>query len=311
MERLIDLDAARRIAADGLRLCLAGDEAAGLALYHTIAKPGLFAKLPLGLHVDMLREAGRDGSAESLAALTLRQNGDLSRKAMRADATAADKACEYEALLARGLANPLMVNRYLGMLTALGRTAEVAAMFDAERLLHVVRIDGADAAAQALLDREAGLEIGSSHSVRDMRKIPRLHDIAEFAPLLAACRAETNAYCARWAASDHPLAQFVAGAFAIQAWGLISRGEGYNSRHQHPHGWTTGVYYPAGLTPGIGGGSLCIGGWQDPAPPGWPVAQIRPEAGMLVLLPSYYVHWTDRLSAPGLRLSIPFNAVPV
>ncbi len=286
----LDLEATQKIAADGLRLCLAGDEAAGLARYRSIDGPPAYARLPLGLHVHVLRDAGREEAADTLAALTVRGGGDLAWKAVRGGVSPEAAAAEYEGWLARGLANPLMVNRYLRALTALERTAEVAAIFDSARLLHSVRIDGAEAAAKALLDREAGLEIGSRISIRDQREIRGLADIPEFAPVLAACRAETRAYHDRWAASDHPLARLVPSDFAIEAWGLISRGEGYNARHQHPIGWATGVYYPTGLDARFADGSLCIGGWSDPAPPGWPVAEIRPEAGLLVLMPSYYVH---------------------
>lgn len=305
----IDLDAARAVIADGLRLCLAGDETDGLARYRSVAVPHLFEKLPLGLHVHMLREAGRLDAAGLLATLTLRSGGDLAWKAARPNVSPELRAAEYEALLAQGLGNPRMVDRYLGALTDLGRTADVAAIFDPARLLDIVQIGGGDVAARALLDREAGLETQARQSIRDMREIPKLRHIPEFAPLIAACRAETKAYYARWAASDHPLACLVPEAFELSAWGLISRGEGYNLRHQHPLGWATGVYYPAGVDQDIAGGSLCIGGWQDPAPPGWPVAKIRPEAGLLVLMPSYYVHWTEPLGAPGLRLSIAFDAV--
>ncbi len=306
--REIDLDVARKAVAEGLRLCLAGDDSEGLARYRSVARPRAFGELPLGLHVHLLREAGRDGAAELLTALTIRTGGDLAWKTAGKDASLAAKAAEYAALLAKGLANPRMINRYLRLLTQLERSAEVAAIFDPGLLLHCVRIGGGDVAARALLDREAGLEVGSNLSVRNMREILGLKRIAEFAPVLAACRAETEAYFARWAASDHPLAHLVPRDFEIDAWGLISRGEGYNTRHQHPKGWATGVYYPVGLDADIVGGSLRIGGWSDPAPPGWPVADIRPESGLLVLIPSYYVHWTDPLGAPGLRLSIAFDA---
>lgn len=305
-----DIEADRRTAAEALRLCLDGDEPAGLARYRSIDGPPAYARLPLGLHVHVLRDAGREDAADTLAELTVRGGGDLAWKALRDGASPQVAAAEYEAWLARGLVNPLMVNRYLRALTALGRTAEVAAIFDPARLLHIVRIGGAEAAAKALLDREAGLAIGSRISIRDQREVRGLADIPEFAPVLAACRAETQAYCARWRASDHPLAHLVPAAFSLAAWGLISRGEGYNSRHQHPIGWATGVYYPLGVPDHLAGGSLCIGGWTDPAPPGWPVGEIRPEPGLLVLMPSYYVHWTRPLGVPGLRLAIAFDAVP-
>jgi hypothetical protein len=305
----IELEAARPIVAEGLRLCLAGDESAGLARYRSVAFPQHFAHLPLGLHIDMLREGGRDEAADALTAITLGGGGDLAWKAARAGVSDADRAAEYARFFAAGLGNPHMVDRYLRALTRLGRTDDVAAIFDPARLLHTVKVDVGDA-AQALLDREAEGRESERQSVYKMRMLRGLNRIPEFDALLAACRAETAAYTARWAASGHPLARLVPNDFEIRAWGLISRGEGYNSRHQHPVGWATGVYYPIGLPEAIGGGSLCVGGWRDPAPAGWPTAKIRPEAGLLVLMPSYYVHWTEPLGAPGLRLSVAFDAVP-
>lgn len=310
MEGPTDPEAARRASADALRLCLAGNESAGMAQYRSVAEVGeTIAALPLGFHVHMLRGAGRSEAAEALAALTLDMGGDLAWKSRVGDVPAV-AAAEYEEFFAHGLANALMVNRYIAALTALGRTEEVAAIFDPERLLRTVRIEGSDVAAKALLEREAGLEPGSRMSVRQMTQVQKLQHFPEFAPLLAACRNAVDTYLARWASSDHPLARLVPNAFTLGAWGLISRGEGYNTRHRHTIGWATGVYYPIGLDPAISGGSLCIGGWSDPAPPGWPVATIRPEPGLLVLMPSYYVHWTEPLGAPGLRLSIAFDAIP-
>lgn len=303
-------DVATRIAADALKQCLDGDEAGGLDAYRSIARPRAFTRLPLGLHIHMLREAGRDMAADELIAMTLSRGGDLAWKAVRKGVAPAVAAAEYEEWLARGLANPLMVNRYAGALTRLGRIDEVAAIFDTARLLRRVTIGGADAVARALLDREAELEVGSRISVREMRELLGVHLLPEFAPLIAECRAAITPYLADWAASDHPLASLVPRDFKIGAWGLISRGEGYNTRHQHSVGWATAVYYPMGLPDEMKRGSLKIGGWNDPAPPGWPDFDIRPEPGLLVVMPSYYVHWTDPLGAPGLRLSVALDAIP-
>jgi hypothetical protein len=306
----IHIAAARQATADGLRLCLAGDDAAGLERYRAAAESRAVSVLPLGLHVHLLREAGRDAAADALTVLTAMEGGDLAWQAAREGVPPEVAAAEYEAFVAKGHANALMVNRYLSLLTQLGRTADVAAIFDPARLLHCVQIGGAEEAAQALLDREMRAEIGHRMSIREMREIRGLRHLPELEPLIAAFRAETAAYHARWAASDHMLAPLVPADFKIAPWGLISRGEGYNDRHNHPRGWATGVYYPVGVPDEIAGGSLCVGGWDDPTPPGWPMVEVRPEAGLLVLMPSYYVHWTRPLGVPGLRLSIAFDARP-
>jgi hypothetical protein len=309
----MDLDEATRTAAEGLRLCLEGDEAGGLKLYRTCALPRLLGRLPLGLHAQMIEDAGHGDAASALRALTLEHGGDLAwRAAVRPGTSPEVIATEYEGFFARGLANPAMVGGYVEALTSLGRADEVAALFDAERLIHQVRIGAADAVAAALLKAEDGLEYGSrqiTHGMRYLLGVEQLR-LPVFDALLAECRAETLAYFERWAESDHPLAQLVPRDFTIAAWAMVSRAEGYNSRHRHPVGWATGVYYPAGLPEGSTGGSLRIGGWSDPPPPGWPSASIRPEPGLLVLIPSWYVHWTEPTGAEDARLAIAFDAVP-
>lgn len=303
----VDGTDALRQAAEALRLCHAGEEAAGLALYRTLAKPKLFRALPLGLHAHLLDEAGRHDAASSLRRLALRRGGDLAWRRGGPEAEAA----EYEALFARGIANPVMAGRYVSLLTELGRTEALARMFDPDRLFCQAEVDGAQPAAAALLAEEADVPIVQRCNGKNMRKILALERrAAPFDTLLAACRTEAAAYLRRWAASDHPLARAVPEDFRIEAWALISRGEGYHHAHHHPIGWATGVYYPVGLPDGITGGELRVGGWDKKSPPGWPDLTIRPRPGLLVLMPSYYVHWTDQLSASGLRLSIAFDAIP-
>ncbi|NML05910.1 putative 2OG-Fe(II) oxygenase [Sphingomonas sp. G-3-2-10] len=308
----IDIGEAQRIVAEALRLCRSGDGAAGMARYRSAASPQLLAKLPIGLHVHLLDEAGCMAEAAELRRIAVRRGGDLAWRAARASASPGEIAAEYETLFAAGHANPLMVGRYIGVLTALGRAAEVAALFAPGLLLRKVRLEAglAEAVAAAMLAEEALLDRGSRLSVREMREIPGVHRRPAFAALMAACRSETARYLADWAASDHPLARHVPEAFVLNAWGLISRGEGYNTRHQHTLGWATGVFYPVGISDEFAGGALRIGGWGAETPPGWPELAIRPEAGMLVLMPSSYVHWTDPLGAPGLRMSVAFDAIP-
>lgn len=310
----LDIDDALRTIAEALRLCRSGDEAAGAALYRSCARPQLLAKLPVGLHVHLLEEAGCADVAAELRRIAVRRGGDLAWRGARAGASPGDVAAEYEALFAAGHANPLMVGRYIELLTVLKRADDVAALFDPALLLRKVDLgaDLAGAVAAAMLAEEPRLDRGSRLSVREMREISGLQKRREpaFLDLMAACRAETARYLADWAASDHPLARQVPEAFTLSAWGLISRGEGYNTRHQHTLGWATGVFYPVGVSDAFSGGALRIGGWGSETPPGWPKMAIRPEPGLLVLMPSSYVHWTDPLGAAGLRMSVAFDAIP-
>jgi hypothetical protein len=94
-------DAALAIATRALRLCLSGEGEAGLAEYRAIARRGTFQRLPLGLHIHMMREAGRDAEADAVTALTLRWGGDLAWRALRTEATPRVAAEEYEAWIVR------------------------------------------------------------------------------------------------------------------------------------------------------------------------------------------------------------------
>lgn len=298
--------------AEALRLCLAGDESAGLALYRRILRTKALATLPSGLHIRLLEDAGL-AAADALAALVVARGGDIScARLIRPDAPLAQVAEEYEALFARRRVNSRMIDRYLQTLTALGRHDEVSAIFDAPRLIHCTTIGDAAGAAAAMLEMEAGLDQGSVQISHAMRHLYHAQLAAHpvFAPLLAAFHTEAAAYLQRWRASGHPFAALVPQDFRIAAWGGIARAEGHNTRHNHPLGWVSGVYYPAGLPVESVGGTLRIGGWQDPPPPGWPDANIRPGPGLLVLMPSWFVHWTEPTRSSGARLAIPFDARP-
>ena len=308
----IDMGAAGRAIADGLRLCLAGEAAAGLACYRSAARPRAFGRLPLGLHVHLIEEAGRTDAADELRRMTLNQGGDLAWRAKRAGATQAEAATEYEALFARGHGNARMVSNYALVLESLGRSPDIAALFDQPRRLRFARLDCAGEVAESLLTLEAGM--GPSvrevvHHTRERLDIDRLGDPA-IDRLMAACRVEMAAYFTDWATSGHPLANLVPDQFGFSAWGHVSRGDGHATRHNHPVGWASAVFYPVGLDADEAGGNLRLGGWDAVPPPGWPDAKIRPEAGLLVMMPSWYVHWTEPLEQPGLRIAIAIDAIP-
>jgi hypothetical protein len=224
-------------------------------------------------------------------------------------------------LFAQGVINAPMVHAYLLALAKLGRDAAIAAVLDPEVLLWRVRLDLpapdgkpdglAGSIQQVLLAEEAQAPFQEAkQSVRKMRFIKRFqhHPDPAAIALMAAVREQARSYLARWSASDHVFARHVPREFRMSSWGLVSRGEGYNTPHIHLKGWATGVYYPAAPdTPQ--GGELRIGppAVLQPPGPGWPDLTIRPEPGLLVLTPSFYTHWTVPLDRPGLRSSVVFD----
>jgi hypothetical protein len=164
-----------------------------------------------------------------------------------------------------------------------------------------------------LLEREAEADLQQAvQSVRNMRLLPDVDSLPDPAAtrLIDAISRESRIYLRDWAASEHPLAKLVPTTVDIQAWGLISRGDGYTVPHIHAHGWATGVFYPA--RPEGNGGELMIGRLEDAggSDADWHTTRVRPNTGLLILIPSYYTHWTARLDGPGLRTSVAFDVLP-
>jgi hypothetical protein len=318
--RLETEETAERAPGQALLLLLAGETEAGLDLYDTCLKRPYRQYIPVGLHLVFLERAGLDSVAQQLRDLALRRGGNVAVRDMKPGASPEAIAAEYEALFERGIANSRMIFRYLVMLSRLGRTDEVAALLDVDRLLRTISLDrpapdgeagGLATAVQALLLREEGGTVDRDaeqplSGVPVLKAFHQLDDPAARA-LTAALREEADRYLRDWAASDHPLAHLVRRRFDLRAWALYARGNGYSTRHVHSGGWATGVYYPARV-PGAGG-DLMVGPPEElgDKSPGWPNAAIRPEPGLLVLMPSYCVHWTVPLEGPGLRTSIAFD----
>jgi hypothetical protein len=308
---------------DALRLLFAGQAEAGLAQYSDgLRRARNLLSVPAGLHVRLLEQAGRTSEADAVRRLALEGGADLALKAGSIGAEPAEAALEYERLIEAGTVNSRMIHEYLIVLAKLGRAGDIAAMLDPERLLRQVKIDPPSAAGapgtvaaaigDVLLEEESrGTYYQAKQSIRSMTTIRYLEKLEHpsMIALVGALRDESERYLADWRNSEHPLAGLVPAEFEISAWGLISRGEGYNTPHIHHRGWATGVYYSTGLPDEGEGGTLRIG-WSEElggAARGLPDVTIRPEPGLLVLMPSFYMHWTVPLGRPGLRISTAFD----
>ena len=97
--------------------------------------------------------------------------------------------------------------------------------------------------------------------------------------------------------------------FELLPWATISVGDGYTVPHIHSEGVISGVLYVAGPNE-MGADGYPVGALRVGAPPevenaaGWPDLAIAPKPGTLVMMPSYFTHWTIPLGRPGLRISI-------
>ena len=112
----------------------------------------------------------------------------------------------------------------------------------------------------------------------------------------------------------HDVMAYATENWTLRTWGTVLRNGGYQSPHQHPLGWLSGVYYvslPVSEN-GMSEGKLEFG--EPPAR-----IQVReacerkivtPKPGRLVLFPSWFYHRTQPFAGPGTRVSIAFDVMP-
>ena len=97
------------------------------------------------------------------------------------------------------------------------------------------------------------------------------------------------------------------------SWSVMLRGEGFHVNHIHPEGWLSSAYYVS-LPPEMGAsqeGALTFG--VPDAALNLDLAPRRieiPQAGRLVLFPSYLWHGTIPFKSKAPRLTVAFDAVP-
>jgi len=296
--------------ARAIALCRTGAVGDGIALYRKVLNS--FGNLPVGVHLKLLQSFGLHDAAEIIgrAALAAGANLCFSEVMGRSPAMIVD---EYRTLFAQGLINSRMVSRFLVALSKLGVSDEVAALLDPNRLFCMaqVTVGRSGASHWKLLERvllEAETEDTwqeAAQSVFKMHKITHLDRHPD--PLVQATLAEINRrvahYVANWTEADHVISRWVPRTFKVAPWAIISHGDGYNVPHIHPDGWVTGVLYVAGPDRADAGdgspGALRIGPPSDLTEcMGWADITVAPAPGTLVLMPSYYTHWTVPLAGP-------------
>ena len=109
------------------------------------------------------------------------------------------------------------------------------------------------------------------------------------------------------------------GMFSLSAWATVCRAGAYNAPHSHPDSAWSGIcYIDAGtesadrplsgmlefLDPRAGAEAVSAPG--DPY--GAPV-RVRPQAGLLVLFPSWLYHWVHPYVGETPRIAVSFNAI--
>ncbi len=117
--------------------------------------------------------------------------------------------------------------------------------------------------------------------------------------------------------NDHPLTARNTGSYRIAgSWSVRLHGGGRHVNHVHPEGWISSCYYISVPEETRSGDDKA--GWIKFAEPPFetrpatpPEKWVRPEAGMLVLFPSFLWHGTHPIHDGSVRVTAPFDAVPV
>ncbi|MEL6475486.1 MAG: putative 2OG-Fe(II) oxygenase [Pseudomonadota bacterium] len=117
-------------------------------------------------------------------------------------------------------------------------------------------------------------------------------------------------------APDHPLTARNTGIYDICAmWSVRLSGGGWHESHVHPEGWISAVYYAK--VPDGTAASPDKAGWIGFGAPSYPTVPpcdalrwIAPEAGMLVLFPSFMWHGVNPVNDGAERVTIPFDLIP-
>ena len=108
------------------------------------------------------------------------------------------------------------------------------------------------------------------------------------------------------------------GTLSISAWATVCRAGAYHAPHSHPDSAWSGVYY---VDPGSYSADRPLSGvleFLDPragveavTAPGDPYGEpfrIQPQAGLLVVFPSWLYHWVHPYAGERPRIAISFNA---
>ncbi len=113
---------------------------------------------------------------------------------------------------------------------------------------------------------------------------------------------------------DHPWVRHAPRQWGVNSWAVVLNDQGYQLSHIHPEAWMSAVYYVAIPEDGVGPG-YGEDGWIEFGRPSdqlfatveTPVRSVRPQAGTLVMFPSYSFHRTKPFSSEGQRISISFD----
>jgi tetratricopeptide (TPR) repeat protein len=134
--------------------------------------------------------------------------------------------------------------------------------------------------------------------------------------LFEAFDAPIRAYLAYIGTGADPLRRRNHGAYRFNGgWSVRLRSAGYHTHHVHPRGWISSAFY-VDLPDGMASAATqdgCLAFGQPgmlTTPPLQAQHVVRPEAGRLVLFPSYFWHGTVPFHSEQTRLTVAFDVIP-
>jgi uncharacterized protein (TIGR02466 family) len=244
------------------------------------------------------------------------------------NAQAAVEVCD--AFLARHPASTDLLAMKALALSDLGDETGARKLIDFDRFLRSVRVsppedyadlDAFNAALSAHVESHLTLTFApQSHATREGRHSGELltEPKGPIAHLEKAILAAADAYREEMGRdADHPFLAAPPAKWTLSVWGVVMQSAGHQIPHIHPAAWLSGVYY-AKLPDIVGAEDAGNAGWIEfGRPPDHchnhtepPVRSVRPEAGLMVLFPSYFYHHTVPFEAEGTRISIAFDLMP-
>jgi len=196
------------------------------------------------------------------------------------------------------------------------RNGQVETLFPTSIFWH--RIQGCEdlnaGLGKLILERELSAPSASKSNIGGWQSQPDFFtwDAPEVATLLRYVQSALDVATIRVTAP-----QCIRAKFDVFGWAAVNRKGHYNSVHLHPGSTWSGVYY---IDPGDIGGDTPAGGQLEfvhPVPAAgmtfFPNALtsarlVEPQAGLIILFPSYLLHSARTYLGERPRICVPFNA---
>lgn len=230
------------------------------------------------------------------------------------------------ALVAAGFANPRSFDLLAASAIWAGERDAARALMDSERFLSITRLDAPDAPELPLLAKELSGDLDyyarpQGRSIRDgwRRNHLEVVDNPLLQTMLQRLRAAAEAYVEGLGDdAAHPFLRSRPAAFGLRAWSVVSGADTRHLSHLHATSWMNGVYYVA--VPDVVADAEARRGWLRVGPAagrgfdsaaGWDEHWIRPEPGMVVMMPSHFSHETVALGCDDRRICVAFELYPL